>query len=62
MQPSRLFWIGLKSQPSSGESRRLRSGQLSEHTRAVRDNVAFDIEKAVAPSTQKLLTEGTEAQ
>jgi hypothetical protein len=55
----RLYWVGLKSQPNSGDSRRNRSGQLLEHTQAVRDNVAFDIEKAIAPNDQKLVTEGT---
>ena len=41
-------------------SRRNRSGQLTEHTQAVRDNVAFDIEQAILKADQKLLTGETE--
>jgi hypothetical protein len=55
---TRLFWVGLKSQPSSLGSNRNRSGHKTEHSRAVRDNIAFDIAKATAPSEQKLLTAG----
>lgn len=58
-QLTRLFWLGLKSQPNSYGSRSGRSGQLTEHTQAVRDNVAFDLERAIAPSDQKVLTEGS---
>jgi hypothetical protein len=56
---TRLFWIGLKSQPSSRSSKRNRSGQQTEHTQAVRDNIAFDIEQAVAKAGQKQITAGS---
>jgi hypothetical protein len=54
---TRLFWVGLKSQPSSLGSKRNRSGQRTEHTQALRDNIGFDIEQAVA-NNQKQLTAG----
>ena len=60
MQLNRFYWVGLKSQPSGFNSRRNRSGQLTEHTQAVRDNVAFDIEQAILKADQKLLTGETE--
>jgi hypothetical protein len=56
---TRLFWVGLKSQPSSLGSKWNRSGQRTEHTQAVRDNIAFDIEQAVAKADQKQLTAGS---
>ena len=57
---NRFYWVGLKSQASGSSSRRNRSGQLTEHTQAVRDNVAFDIEQAILKADQKLLTGETE--
>ena len=58
---NRLFWVGLKSQPSSGDSRRNRSGHLTEHVAAIRDNLLFAAEALAhigEQPAQPLLTEG----
>lgn len=60
MRLTRLFWVGLKTQPNSYGSRSGRPGYKSEHDQALRDNLGWLIEQALKPSTQKLLPGDTE--
>jgi hypothetical protein len=58
---NRFYWIGLKSQPSSFSSRRNRSGQLTEHIEAIRENLlrAAEVLAHIGEQpAQLLLTEG----
>jgi hypothetical protein len=54
LTPPRLAWLGGKSYPQSGDSRKARPGRKIEHTAALKENLRFDVNAWIANAEKSL--------